>query len=132
MPQLQNLVLTDRASTPVAHTFTPRDIQGNVATVVETSGVPVGDSRYSLSLTKTQNGRYKAVAKLAVPVVQNQTINGVTSPTVVRTGYVEATFTFESGSTEQERKNLVGMFYSSLSPSATLVNDTLTKLQGVY
>lgn len=133
MPQLQNLVLTDRASTPVAHTFTPRDIVGNVATVVESSGVPLGDKRVSLSLNRVNgSGRYKAVIKGTFPVVQDQTVNGVTSPVVVRTAYAEVDFTFDQSSTEQERKDVVGQIYSALAPAATLVNDMVTKLQGVY
>lgn len=132
MPQLQNLVLTDRATTPVSHTFVPREITNGVGAVVESSGVPVGDSRFTVSLRQTSSKKYVGVLKLAVPVVQNQTINGVTSPVVVRTAYAEATFTFDSTSTEQERKDAIGMFYSSLAPTATLVNDTLVKLQGVY
>lgn len=54
MPQLQNIVLTDRATTPVNHTFVPRDIDRNgVATVVESTGVPVGENQLSISLTRT-------------------------------------------------------------------------------
>lgn len=132
MPQLQNLVLTDRAATPVAHTFAPRDIQSGVGAVVESSGVPVGDSRYTISLRQTASKKYVGTVKLSVPVVQNQTVNGVTSPTVVRTAYAEATFTFDATSTEQERKDLVGMFASGFDASKVLVNDTLVKLQGVY
>ena len=132
MPQLQNLVLTDRAATPVARTFSPRDITNGVGAVVESSGVPVGDSRYTISLRQTSSKKYVASVKLSVPVAQNQTVNGVTSPTVVRTGFAEASFTFDPTSTEQERKDLVGMFASSFDASKVLVNDTLVKLQGVY
>lgn len=132
MPQLQNLVLTDRATTPVNHTFAPRDITGGVGAVVESSGVPVGDSRYTIGLRQTASKKYVGTIRLAVPVVQNQTINGVTTPVVVRTGFADATFTFDSTSSEQERKDLVGMFASSLDTSKVLVNDTLVKLQGVY
>lgn len=132
MPQLQNLVLTDRASTPVAHTFVPRDIRDNVGTVVESSGIPIGDSRFTISSVRTANGKSKARAQLTVPIVQTQTINGISTPTVVRTSYVDATFTFDSTSTEEERNNVVGMFQNALDASKTLVNDAVVKLQGVY
>lgn len=132
MPSLQNLVLTDRASTPVAHTFVPRDIINNVASVVESTGVPIGDNRFSISLRRTTEGKVKINLRLAVPIVQTQTINGISTPVVVRTGYVDTTFSFDSTSTEQERKDVVGMFMTSLDPSKTLVNDVLTKLQSVY
>lgn len=132
MPQLQNLVLTDRAATPVAHTFTPRDIVANVGTVEESTGVKIGDKSFSISNRKTANGRSKVTMKLAVPVVVNETINGVTVPSVSHVAYVDAVFSFDPKSSTQERKDIVGMFQSSLDPSKVLVNDTLIGLQGVY
>jgi hypothetical protein len=51
---------------------------------------------------------------------------------VARTGYPQVTFTFDESSTEQERKDLVGMLASSLDASKALTNDTIVKLQGVY
>lgn len=132
MPQLQNLVLKDRASTPVDHTFTPRDITSGVATVIETSGVPVGNSKLSISLRTTPQGRYKAELKLAIPTVVNETINGVVVPKVSRTAYADVTFTFDSTSSEAERNNLVGMLADALSTGKVLVNDTVVKLQGIY
>lgn len=132
MPQLQSLVLTDRTpTTAVDHTFAPRDIKSGVGAVVESSGVPIGDNRFTISLRQINN-RYKAQMQLAVPVVQTQTINGVSTPVVVRTAYADLTFTFDSTSTEQERNDIVGMLASSLGTSKTLVNDTVVKLQGVY
>lgn len=133
MPQLQNLVLTDRKATPVAHTFTPKDISGGVATVVETSGVPIGNSRVTLSLRQTPaTGRYKATMQLSVPVVVNETINGVVVPKVARTAYADVTFTFDQTSSEAERNDVVGMLQSSFDAAKALVNDTVVKLQGIY
>lgn len=132
MPQIQNLVVADRAATPVNHTYVPRDIVGGVATVVESTGVPIGDNVITLSLKKTDQGRFKATLKGRFPVVQTQTINGISTPVVVRTAFGECVFSFESTSTLQERKDVVGLIANSLSASAPLVNDTLTKLEGVY
>lgn len=132
MPQLQNLVLTDRAGTPVNHTFVPRDIRGDVGTVIESTGVPIGNSRYSVSLKKTPSGKFKATLNLAVPIVQTQTVNGVSAPVVVRSGYANCEFVFDETSTEQERKDVVGMFMSSLDSAKTLVDSVVTKLEGVY
>ena len=133
MPQLQSTVLTDRATpTPVNHTFIPRDIVGNVGTVTESSGVPIGNSNLSVSLRKTPSGKFKGVVHLAVPVVQTETINGVARPIVVRTAHADCEFTFDQSSTEQERKDIIGMFQSGLDSSKTLINDMLVKLQGVY
>jgi len=132
MSQLSNLVLTDRAATPVDHTFVPRDIVNNVATVVESTGVPVGDKRVTLSLRNTGNGNYVATLRFVFPVVNDQTINGVTTPVVVRTAYADVEFKFSATSTEQERKDMVGQVEDALGASQTMVNDLLTKLQGVY
>lgn len=134
MPQLQNTVLKDRATpTPVDHTFVPRDIRGDVGTAVESTGVPVGESRLSVSLRRTSpTGKYKAEVKLAVPVVASAVINGITVPTVVRTAFADVTFTFDPLSSEAERNNIVGMLADAFAPSKTLVNDTVVKLQGVY
>ena len=133
MPQLNNLVLTDRATpTPVNHTFVPRDISGNVGTVTESSGVPIGDNRFSVSLSQTGTGRYKARLTLNLPKVETALINGLSVPKVTRNAIADLTFTFDATSTEQERKDLVGMLMSALDPAKTLVNDTVIKLQGVY
>jgi hypothetical protein len=131
MPQLQNVVLTDRKSTPVDHTFTPLDISGGVGTVVESSGIPVGQNRLTIS-QRVSNGRYRPSLRLQLPVVQNQTINGVSTPVVVRTAYVEVNFTFDQTSSIDERKDAVGMIASALQSDKTLINDTVVNLQGVY
>lgn len=133
MPQLQNLVLTDRAGTPVNHTFAPRDITPDgVGTVVESTGVPIGDNRFSVGLRRTAEGRVKATLKGVFPIVQTQTVNGISTPVVVRTAYCDITFSFDATSSEQERDDVVGMMASSLADTKVLVNDTVVKLQGVY
>lgn len=132
MPALANVILTDRASTPVNHTFAPRDLSNGVAVLVESTGVPVGDSVYTISLRKTVGSRYKVTSQLTVPIVQTETINGIASPKVVRQTIVKCTFDFEGTSTEQERKDAVGMFASSLLASNTFCNDINTKLQAPY
>lgn len=132
MPQLQSLVLKDRAATPVSHTFVPRDIVAGVGTVVESSGTPIGNKTYSISLRATNDGRYKATAKLAYPVVQTQTINGISTPVVVRVARVTATFDFDKTSSTQERADTIGMFADSLGASQALTNGVLANLEGVY
>jgi hypothetical protein len=100
--------------------------------VVETSGVPIGEKRVQVALNRTTSGRYKGLLKMQLPVVQTETINGVDTPKVVRTAYVDCSFTFDGTSTEQERKDTVGMLASALDSSKTLVNDAIIKLQGIY
>jgi hypothetical protein len=132
MPQLQNLVLQDRAATPVNHTFVPEDIKSGLGTVVESAGVPIGNNRVSVAMNKTTTGRYKGILKFQFPIVATETVNGVSNPAVVRTSYVNIDFTFDPSSSEQERKDVVGMVQSALDSSKTLVNDTIVKLQGVF
>lgn len=133
MPQLNTLVLTDRKATPVAHTFIPRTLEGGVATVAEPTGSPIGDPRCTVSLGKpTAEGKYKPRVRMTFPVVQTQTVNGVSTPVVVRTAYVDLQFSFDGTSTESERNDVVGMLQSALEPAKSLVNDVVVKLQGVY
>ncbi len=131
MPQLQNIVVTDRATTPVNHTFVPRSRENGVGTVVESTGVPTGEPKLTVSMRQSGN-RYRGKMNLTVPVVQNETINGITEPKVLRTAYSTVEFVFDSKSTLQERKDLVGMTMSALDPSKVLVNDTFTKLEFVF
>lgn len=133
MPQLTNLVLKDRKATPVDHTFTPRDIVAGVATVAESSGIPLGDNRISVSLNRRNaSGRFKPTVKFTFPIVQTQTVNGVSTPVVVRTAYADVTFNFDQTSSEAERNDVVGMVADSLGSTKVLINDTVVKLQGVY
>jgi hypothetical protein len=132
MPQLQNLVLTDRTPvTPVDHTFIPRDIAGGVGAVVENSGVPVGESRVTVS--QKQNGsKHIGEVRLSIPVVQTEDVNGIERPVVVRVAYVTLKTSFEVTSSEQERTDAIGMMADALGTGQTLVHDALVKLQGVY
>lgn len=133
MPQLTSVVLKDRATpTPVDHTFVKRDVRDGVGTVIETTGVPVGNSRLSVSARQSLSGFYKPVLKLVIPVVVTETINGVAMPKVIYTNSFEGTFTFSAFSTLEQRNNLVGMVRDALDPSKTLINDTLVKLEAVY
>lgn len=134
MPALQTTVLKDRTpTTPVDHTFTPESVTDGVGIVTETSGVPIGNSRLSVSSRKLANsGKYKAEVRLVIPTVVTETINGVSVPKVAREAFASATFTFDPASSEQERNDLVGMFADAFATGKTLVNDTVIKLQGVY
>lgn len=132
MPQLANLVIADQAATPVNHTYTPAGIQGNVAVLVESTGVPVGDNKATIGWSTTQSGRRKSSYKLVLPVVATQTINGVSTPVVVRVAYVSVEFAFDQTSTEQERKDAVALIRNGLVPTNPVVYDTIVKCQGVY
>lgn len=127
-----NLILKDRAGTPVSHTFSPDgdDLNG-VHVFSEKTTVPAGNPRYTASLRQS-NGKYRATLKLQVPTVVTETVNGVANPVVVRTAYADLTLTFDSLSTTQERADLVGQFMDSLSASQTQINDMIVNLSDIY
>lgn len=132
MPQLQNVILTDRTPvTPVNLTFVPRGIEGGVGETVNNAGTPIGEKRFTVSMKQTGK-RFKGEVRLVLPVVVTETINGVSSPKVVRTGYVNLSTSFDETSTEQERTDAIGMMSSALATSKVLVNDALVKNEGVY
>lgn len=131
MPQLQDLTLTDRQATPVTHTFTPSGITAGVATVVSGTGLLVAEKKFTISSRRTKD-RVKTRMVLSYPIVQNETINGVVKPKVVREGFADVTFSFSVESTEAERNDVVGMLSSALATGKVLVNDTVVKAQAVY
>lgn len=127
-----NLVINDRAATPVAHTFSPDGDDANgVHVFTEKTGVPAGYSRYTASLRQS-NGKFRAALKLAVPVTQTQTINGVSAPVIVRTNYVEVNFTFDALSSTQERADVVGLMANSMAAAQTQINDMIVNLSDIY
>lgn len=127
------LVIKDRTSpTPADHTFTPDgDDSNGVHVFSEKTGVPAGNARFTAQLRHT-NGKYRPTLRLAVPVVQTQTINGVSSPVVVRTAFVELSATFDDKSSVQERADAIGLLMNSLAASQTMVNDLLVNLSDIY
>lgn len=132
MPAFSSFTVNDRATTPVAHTFTPVMIDANgVASWKESSGVPVGEKYFTLS-NKLSNGKYRVKAVLKCPIVQTQTINGISSSIVVRTAYAELNLTFDQTSSLQERADAVGQLYNAMAASQTMMDGVLTGLGNIY
>jgi len=113
MAQLAPVILKDYAD--VNRTFKPRDITNGVATLVESTGVPIGDNRLTATQSRTANGRQKTAFKLTMPVVQDQTVNGVTRPTLVRTAYAELSVTTDASATTNERFTMQKLLYTLLA-----------------
>lgn len=131
MAQAAPVVVNDRATTPVAHTFAPRDVSTDLASFVETASTPVGERKLSISKRKSGT-KYRVRIKLDNPVLVTEVINGVNRPAVPRTAYADATFTFDETSSLQERKDTVGMFANALAASQTLVDSSVTGLEGIW
>lgn len=134
MPVLQSLVLTDRQATPVNRTLLPSGKPGDgigQVSVPDVTGAITSEIRFSAG-TRRSGSRVRSTLKLRVPVMVNQTINGITSPVVARESFVDCVFNFSVDATEAEKNDVVGMFYSSLATGKTLVHDTVVKSQGVW
>lgn len=127
-----NLVINDRAGTPVAHTYSPDgDDKNGVHIYSEKTSVPAGNPRYTARLIRS-GGKYRPSLKLSVPVTQTQVINGVSTPVVVRTAYVEVNMTFDELSSTQERADAVGLMVNSLAAAQTQINDMCVNLSDIY
>ncbi|DAD52424.1 coat protein [ssRNA phage SRR5466725_9] len=132
MAALQSVTATDRATpTPIVHTFTPRDVKDGVGLVVRTAGVPVGEEKLTVSMRKSAS-KYRGKLTMALPVVVDETVNGVVTPKVVRTAYATLEVTFDETSSTQERTNLIGMLADLLGTGKVLVHSSLVNLEGVY
>jgi len=131
LAQAASITVNDRESTPVAHVFAPRSIVPGAATFVEAASVPIGEQSLVIR-TRKSGSRFYTRVTLACPILVTETINGVAVPKVPRVGFIDATFRFDDTSTEQERKNAVGMFANALASSQTVVDGSLTKLEGIW
>lgn len=132
MPSMTTIALADREATPVTHTFQPSTPQNGVARLVNgISGIPVGNESLTVS-TRPSGRRIKTKMVLTMPVVQTETISGVSKPVVVRVAYAEVVFTVEDTSSLQERKNLVGLTYAALASGQVTMNDVFTNLNPLY
>lgn len=136
MVALAPIVVNDRETTPVAHTFNPSG--ENAATGLRSfsesnGGVPVGARRFTTSLRKQKDGGYRVRLNLTSPVLATETVNGISSPKVIRTNYGSVEFTMAGTSTTQERKNLVGMIANALAASGqAMLNGLLVDGEDIY
>lgn len=134
MAALQDLILTDRASTPVNRTFAPagRNPSTGVVSLAHSSdGTVLNRSLLTISHRKV-GGKMKTRLVLSVPVVQTETINGISSSKIVRQSYFDGTFTFALNSTEQERNDVVGMVASGFATTKVLTHNTLVKGEDIW
>jgi hypothetical protein len=132
MPQFAPTVLKDRASPRADHTFKPRDVTNGIATFVESTGVPIGERRLTYSRNRTAQGREKVSIKLAMPVVQNAVVGGVSKPTVVRTAYAELNFSFDGSSTQEERDEVVSFIHDLTDWDHVVTQGVAVLLEGIY
>lgn len=130
MPQITAMTLNDRETTPVPHVFLPNGAPNGVGKLVKSNGIPVGNEVVTLSMRQVGN-RYKGKIVIAMPVVQTQVINGISTPVAVRSAFFEGNVTFDSTSLPQERKNLMGLVANAFLASCTNVNSAFVDLEYV-
>ncbi|DAD50111.1 TPA_asm: coat protein [ssRNA phage Gerhypos.3_19] len=129
MTQLTSMVLKDHAGADV--TFSPRDITGGVATTVSSTGVPLGDKTAVFSVTRTQAGKRKANLRIALPVVQDVVVSGISRPTIVRTAYFDGTFSFDGASNTVERQDMLAAIKAMLADTA-MITPLIVDLSAPY
>lgn len=131
MPQMKTITLTKRTDGSNV-SFAPNAVDKGVTSFVSSSGVPIGDARITSSITANQNGRRRVTLKLTVPVVQDQIVNGVSRPTVVRVAYADVTLNFDGTSNEDERRNVAGYLEQMFSGSQETLSPVITKLENLF
>lgn len=130
MPQLNPIVMNDGTND---RTFAPRGIDAKgVATLVESTGVPIGDRRLTVQRTRTSQGREKVTFKFTIPVVENATVDGVARIRISRTAYADCVFSFDGTSTTLERKQLRAMVSNFLSSTAGPADELIDNLESLY
>ena len=133
MPAFGNVTVNDGESTPVAHTFSPVKIDGDIATYADRSGgVPTGYITYTASNRDPVAGsalnRERFV--LTLPVVADGSDPSVPAGTILRSLSCDLTVLIPASSTLQERKNVWAMFknWAASSVMTSIVQD----LEHVY
>lgn len=135
MPAISTITLADGQGTPVNHNFDPLKVDGDKAMYRDSSsGSASGFKPIVLSLRDPIVGNasqvYRVQISLAVPIVQTQTVNGVSSDVVVRTGRFNGEFIVDGSSTPAERADLRA-FAKNLMTHAS-VQALLEDLQHIY
>lgn len=134
MPALQNLVVSDRQATPVNYTLVPdnRLDGGNIGVVSAADATGAAITKKSLSIGRKKSGnRIRITERWKFPTIVTETINGVSSPKVARTGYIDVTFNFEESHTAAERKDMLGMFHSAHNVGKVLTEGMIVNDEGL-
>lgn len=107
MPIMTTVSLADGQATPVTHLFKSYTMVNGVLYLraMAASGLSLAAKMLSIN-TRTAGKRKKVKFFLQLPVVQVQTINGVSSPVIVDRDFFEGTFTFGETADNQRRKDV--------------------------
>lgn len=135
MPALQQMVLTDRQTpAPVTMTLIPNGKTSGefpFFAVAENRSIEMERSTYSIQVRKVP-GKRKVRLIFRMPLVQTETINGISFPKQIHELTWDALVTLPRTSSEAERNNFVGLVQSSLASTNSLIHDVLVKGQEVW
>jgi len=106
-------------------------MQDGVWTFREFTSVPLSDNLFTVS-SRRSSGKIRTQLRLKNPVVQTETLNGISAPKLVRTGYINIEIVVDETSSLQERKNLVGVAYNLMGATQTNMDLVLTGGQQFY
>lgn len=133
MPQMVPAVLKDTLDENIDHTFKPQGEKDGIVTLVENTGIPMGNRRITLGRTVTAQGRHKTTLKFVYPVIQNATVNGVSVPTVVRTAYCNVEISVDGSSSAAERGEISLAFHELAKGNwNAFLRQYLVDLEGLY
>lgn len=123
--EVTTIVVPDAAATPVNHTFSPTKVVGDTAFLLEKSASN-STGYWSLGLTQRaplqgQSDKvYRTKVSLAIPVMFDEIINGVTRAVLGYTMRANAEFIVPANATLQNRKDLRKLFVGILNDAAVI------------
>lgn len=136
MPTLANITIVDRATVPVSHVFKPVDLQKGIGYLEEdrADGSAVGKNLLQMSSTIQPSKRMKCVAKVSVPKVVVETINGVSVNKIVDVSFLTVIAEYGSQTTPADRDAILGMGGSICLPDShqPILNKVMTGNERVY
>lgn len=136
MPVVSAISLNDGKTTPVAHSFAPRDIKGSLATFEDrASGVMLGFPVLTVGITRPSKGQTqtKVRVKIVVPVLETVgTVYVGNTPAPVKaydTGF-DGTFFLPTRAGAQDRKDILAYVKNFLATS--FCSAIVVDLESVY
>lgn len=137
MGAIANLVLSDGAATPVAHTFAPLNVIGDVATYVDrATGITIGYPMVKITITQPTKALKltKVRTRVTMPVLEvltASTYNGITpAPTKAYDLTFDSTFFLPERSTLQNRKDILA--YAKNYLASSLVSSIIQDQESIY
>jgi len=139
MTAIAALTLNDGAATPVAHTFSPVNIdQAGVARWADRSGgIALGYPVVSFSLRQPTKGsrNYRLTAKVVYPVLEQTSASTATgiqpAPTKAYDLAFNGEFILPERSTQQQRKDLLA-FVKNYFANASVMTAAVEQFESVY